>query len=122
MAKVTALDKARRGRQLSKPKPQSAPIGPAGPKHPGNRQLYDKRGRPDAGAWLHPHHAALKVATFCAALWSNFALPLTHERYVSEFWRYITTVSAGILNPRPSETRSVLIGYFGLLGLIAAIR
>ena len=45
-----------------------------------------------------------------------------HERYVSEFCRYITTFSAGILNPRPSETRSVLIGYFGLLGLIATIR
>jgi len=42
--------------------------------------------------------------------------------YASEFCRYIVTVSAGILNPRPSETRSVLIGYFGLLGLIATIR
>jgi hypothetical protein len=37
------------------------------------------------------------------------------------FCRYITTFSAGILNPRPSETRSALIGYFGLLGLIDTI-
>jgi hypothetical protein len=29
---------------------KSYPDGPHGPKHPGNRQLCDKRGRPDAGA------------------------------------------------------------------------
>lgn len=53
MAKATALDKVRRVRQPPKPKSQSAQIGPDGPKHPGNRQLYDKRGRPDAGARLY---------------------------------------------------------------------
>ncbi len=53
MAKATALDKVRRVRQRPKPKSQSAPIAPDGPKHPGNRQLYDKRGRPDAGARLY---------------------------------------------------------------------
>jgi hypothetical protein len=42
--------------------------------------------------------------------------------YPPAFLRYMTTFSAGILNPRPSETRSVLIGYFGLLGLIPTIR
>ena len=77
MAKATALARARRVRQHPKPKPQSAQIGPDGPQHPGNRQLYDKRGRPDAGLRLHPHHATFNVATFCAALWSNFTLPLT---------------------------------------------
>lgn len=77
MAKATALVRARRVRHHPKPKPQSAQIGPDGPQHPGNRQLYDKRGRPDAGLRLHPHHATFNVATFCAALWSNFTLPLT---------------------------------------------
>ena len=32
------------------------------------------------------------------------------------------TFSTAILKPRPSATRSALIGYFGLLGLIATIR
>lgn len=47
--------------------------------HPANRQLCDKRGCPDAGARLcgNPDHT--KVATFCAALWSTFTLPLTVE-------------------------------------------
>jgi transposase len=83
MAKATALARARRVRQHPKPKPQSAQIGPDGPQHPGNRQLYDKRGRPDAGLRLHPHHATFNVATFCAALWSNFTLPLTHGLVVA---------------------------------------
>ncbi|MFT6075390.1 MAG: hypothetical protein ACJAZ1_002319 [Yoonia sp.] len=77
MAKATALDKVRRVRQRPKPEPQSAPIGPDGPKHPGNRQLYDKRGRPDAGARLYADYPNPKVATFCAALWLTFTLPLT---------------------------------------------
>ena len=81
MAKATALARARRVRQHPKPKPQSAQIGPDGPQHPGNRQLYDKRGRPDAGLRLHPHHATFNVATFCAALWSNFTLPLTLKHH-----------------------------------------
>ena len=34
-------------------------------------------GGADAGLRLHPHHATFNVATFCAALWSNFTLPLT---------------------------------------------
>jgi len=49
----------------------------AGPKHPGNRQLCDKRGCPDAGARISRHYTASKVATFCAALWLTFTLPLT---------------------------------------------
>ena len=48
-----------------------------GPKHPGNRQLYEKRSRPDARARLSGNHANPKVATFCAALWLTFTLPLT---------------------------------------------
>jgi hypothetical protein len=77
MAKATALDKVRRVRQRPKPKSQSAQIGPDGPKHPGNRQLYDKRSRPDAGARLYADYPNPKVATFCAALWLTFTLPLT---------------------------------------------
>jgi len=77
MAKATALDKVRRVRQRPKPKSQSAPIGPDGPKHPGNRQLYGKRGRPDAGARRCDNYPNPKVATFCAALWLTFTLPLT---------------------------------------------
>jgi putative transposase len=77
MAKATALDKARRVRQHPKPKSRSASIGPDGPKHPGDRQLYDKRGRPDAGARLRADYPKHKVATFCAALWPTFTLPLT---------------------------------------------
>jgi len=77
MAKATALDKARRVRQHPKPKSRSAQIGPDGPKHPGNRQLYDKRGCPDAGACLKTDCPNPKVATFYAALWLTFALPLT---------------------------------------------
>jgi len=69
--------KARGVRQRPKPKSRSASIGPDGPKHPGNRQLYDKRGRPDAGAWLLADYPKPKVATFCAALWLTFTLPLT---------------------------------------------
>src|SRR6056297_2202956 len=78
MAKATALARARRVRQHPKPKPQSAQIGPDGPQHPGNRQLYDKRGRPDAGARLYADYPNPKVATFCAALWLTFTLPLTN--------------------------------------------
>ena len=77
MAKATALDKVRRVRQRPKPKSQSAQIGPDGPKHPGNRQLYDKRGSPDAGARLYADYPNPKVATFCAALWLTFTLLLT---------------------------------------------
>ncbi len=81
MAKATALDKVRRVRQRPKPKSQSAPIGPDGPKHPGNRQLYDKRGRPDAGARLYADYPNPKVATFCTALWLTFTLPLTARHH-----------------------------------------
>jgi hypothetical protein len=77
MAKATALARARRVKQRPKPKPQSAQIGPDGPKHPDNRQLYNKRGCPDAGARLHADYPKPKVATFCAALWLTFTLPLT---------------------------------------------
>ncbi len=38
------------------------------------------------------------------------------------FRRYSTTSSTGNLKPRPSATRSTLIGYFGRLGLIAVMR
>uniref|UniRef100_UPI001BB1ECD9 IS3 family transposase n=1 Tax=Marivita sp. LZ-15-2 TaxID=2570353 RepID=UPI001BB1ECD9 len=57
-----------------------AQIGPDGPKHPDNRQLYNKRGCPDAGARLHADYPKPKVATFCAALWLTFTLPLTSVR------------------------------------------
>jgi hypothetical protein len=83
MAKATALDKARRVRKRTKPKPQSAQIGPDGPKHPGGRQLYDKRGRPDAGARLDADYTNPKVATFCAALWLTFTRPLTRFTFPS---------------------------------------
>ena len=43
----------------------------------GYRQLRDKRGRPDASARSRGNLANPKVATFCAALWPTFALPLT---------------------------------------------
>lgn len=79
MAKATALARARRVKQRPKPKPQSAQIGPDGPKHPDNRQLYNKRGCPDAGARLHADYPKPKVATFCAALWLTFTLPLTQK-------------------------------------------
>lgn len=36
--------------------------------------------------------------------------------------RYMATLSAGNLKPRPSDTRSALTGYFGLLGLMATMR
>ena len=81
MAKATALARARRVKQRPKPKPQSAQIGPDGPKHPDNRQLYNKRGCPDAGARLHADYPKPKVATFCAALWLTFTLPLTMAIY-----------------------------------------
>ncbi|MBW6494344.1 MAG: hypothetical protein K0B16_07270, partial [Burkholderiaceae bacterium] len=42
-----------------------------------NRQLYDKRGCPDADARLCGNNPNPKVATFCAALWLTFTLPLT---------------------------------------------
>src|SRR5690606_38489226 len=35
--------------------------------------------------------------------------------------RYMATLSAGNLKPRPSDTRSALTGYFGLLGLMATM-
>jgi hypothetical protein len=89
MAKATALDKVRRVRQRPKPKSQSAPIGPDGPKHPGNRQLYDKRGRPDAGARLYADYPNPKVATFCTALWLTFTLPLTGP--CGGFWEIKTS-------------------------------
>ena len=79
MAKATALDKVRRVRQRPKPKSQSAQIGPDGPKHPGNRQLYDKRGCPDASARLYADYPNPKVATFCTALWLTFTLPLNAD-------------------------------------------
>lgn len=84
MAKATALARARRVKQRPKPKPQSAQIGPDGPKHPDNRQLYNKRGCPDAGARLHADYPKPKVATFCAALWLTFTLPLTRA-----FFEYV---------------------------------
>lgn len=43
-------------------------------------RIYDKHGRSDAGARLHTHHAIFKVETFCAALCSKFALPLTENQ------------------------------------------
>ncbi|MDP2079861.1 MAG: hypothetical protein U0934_16905, partial [Pseudotabrizicola sp.] len=49
-------------------------------KHPGNRQLNDKRGRPDARAPSRDNLPNPKVATFCAALWLTFTLPLTGRR------------------------------------------
>ena len=42
--------------------------------------------------------------------------------YGPECCRYMTTFSAGNLKPRPSDTRSALTGYFGLLGLMATMR
>jgi hypothetical protein len=98
MAKATALDKVRRVRQRPKPKSQSAQIGPNGPKHPGNRQLYDKRGRPDAGARLYADYPNPKVATFCAALWSNFTLPLTVSTRQSVS-RYAAAFGDRLYNP-----------------------
>ena len=77
MATATALARARPAKTTCNPTPTSQIIGPEGPKHPGNRQLYDKRGCPDAGAPLCGNHADTKVATFCAALWLTFTLPLT---------------------------------------------
>jgi hypothetical protein len=59
------------------PTPTSQVFGPEGSKHPGNRQLRDKRGSPDAAARLCGNLANPKVATFCAALWPTFTLPLT---------------------------------------------
>ena len=53
---------------------------PHGPKHPGNRQLCEKRGCPNAGARLCCNLANRKVATFYAALWLTFTLPLTPYR------------------------------------------
>lgn len=40
----------------------------------------------------------------------------------SEHCRHMTTFSAENLKPRPSAMRSALIGYFGLLGLMATMR
>jgi hypothetical protein len=88
MAKATALDKVRRVRQRPKPKSQSAQIGPDGPKHSGNRQLYDKRGRPDAGARLYADYPNSKVATFCAALWLTLTLPLTSKATFRRKWPF----------------------------------
>ena len=79
MATATALARARPAKTTCNPTPTSQIIGPEGPKHPGNRQLYDKRGCPDAGAPLCGNHADTKVATFCAALWLTFTLPLTFD-------------------------------------------
>jgi hypothetical protein len=88
MAKATALARARRVKQRPKPKPQSAQIGPDGPKHPDNRPLYNKRGCPDAGARLHADYPKPKVATFCAALWLTFTLPLT-----------VASLKSGLIGP-----------------------
>ena len=68
MATATALARARPAKTTRNPTPTSQVIGPEGPKHPGNRQLYDKRGCPDTGAPLCGNHADTKVATFCTAL------------------------------------------------------
>ena len=48
-----------------------------------NRQLYEKRGCPDAATRLGASIPNPKVATFYAALWLTFTLPLTprHECY-----------------------------------------
>jgi alpha-ketoglutarate-dependent taurine dioxygenase len=84
MATATALARARPAKTTCNPTPTSQIIGPEGPKHPGNRQLYDKRGCPDAGAPLCGNHADTKVATFCAALWLTFTLPLTIVRFAEK--------------------------------------
>ena len=73
---------------------------------------------------LRELHGILQAAMAQGARSCLFGLLMEHylNPQALEFCRYMTTFSAGILNPRPSETRSVLIGYFGLLGLIATIR
>jgi len=50
-----------------------------------DKGLWD--GRPDAGARLETDYPNPKVATFCAALWSNFTLPLTSDIIVFAFCR-----------------------------------
>jgi hypothetical protein len=77
MATATASARARPAKTRRNSTPTSPEFGLEGPKHPGNRQLYEKRGRPDARARLNGNHANPKVATFCAALWLTFTLPLT---------------------------------------------
>jgi hypothetical protein len=71
------LARARPAKTKHKPTPKSKVFSPDGPKHPGNRQLYEKRTRPDARERLSVNHAKPKVATFYAALWLTFTLPLT---------------------------------------------
>ena len=90
MAKATALARARRVRTRRNAKPKTQPIGPHGPKHPGNRQLCDKRGRPDASAHSRGNLANPKVATFCAAIWLTFTLPLTKIKTASYFLKIFT--------------------------------
>ena len=72
-----AWARAKPAKTSRNPTPTSQQVGPCGPKHPGNRQLPDKRGRPDAGAHSCGIHANPKLATYCAALWPTFTLPLT---------------------------------------------
>jgi hypothetical protein len=79
------LAKARPAKTRRKPTPTSQVFGPHGPKHPGNRQLYEKRGRPDAGARSRGNLANPKVATFCAALWLTFTLPLTQIAAIADW-------------------------------------
>ena len=45
--------------------PKSYPVGPDGPKHPGNRQFCNKRGRPNAGALTRGNLANPKLAMTC---------------------------------------------------------
>ena len=80
--------------------------GTHGPKHPGNRQLCDKRGRPDASAHSRGNRANPKVATFCAAIWLTFTLPLT-AMSVNELkteWQALFDA------PAPNNSRTFLEG------------
>ena len=81
---------------------QIGTAGPDGPKHPGNRQLPDKRRSPDAGAPSRGNHTNLKVATFCAALWLTFTLPLTFVVHRHE----TCLIKEGLCSKKCSKLRS----------------
>ena len=64
-----------------------------------NSQLHEKRGRPDAGARLCGNLANPKVATFCAAHWHTFTLPLTPG------FATVACLNAGFRGPPFSDFR-----------------
>ena len=79
------------------------------------RQFYEKRGRPDPSARSRGNLANPKVATCCAALCLNFALPLTPSGNlpfltgcIRRIHAAIFSFMAGVMPPMRMLGRSLL--------------